>query len=94
MLKMMALQWESALFTNVLRWEVSIDAIRINAHHIAKFNGHMSCYPTIKGIKFVCCDINSKKYDKHKESITELWDILCDVASETKLAGYKVICTT
>ena len=31
---------------------------------IAELNGHMSCYPTFKAAKFVCCDINSKKYDK------------------------------
>ena len=45
-----------------------------------------SCYPTIKAIKFVCCDINSKKYTKHKDKITELRDTLYDVASEMKLS--------
>ena len=44
------------------------------------------CYPTIKEIKFVCCDIKSKKYQKHKENITDLRDTLYDVASEMKLS--------
>ena len=42
-----------------------------------------SYYPTIKEIKFVCCDISSKKY---KEYITELRDTLYDVASDMKLS--------
>ena len=45
-----------------------------------------SYYPTIKAIQFVCCDINSKKYEKHKEKITELRYTLYDVASEMKLS--------
>ena len=45
-----------------------------------------SWYPTIKAIKYVCCDTNSKKYLKHKEKITDLRDTLYDVASEMKLS--------
>ena len=45
-----------------------------------------SCYPTIKAIKFVCCDMQSKKYQKHRDKIMELRDTLYDVASEMKLS--------
>ena len=58
----------------------------IYTNKIAELYDNRSYYPTIKGIKFVCCDINSPKYHKHKEYITELRDTLYDVASDMKLS--------
>ena len=58
----------------------------IYTNKIIELYDNKSYYPTIKGIKFVCCDINSKKYQKHKEYTTELRDTLYDVASDMKLS--------
>ena len=58
----------------------------IYTNKIIELYDNKSHYPTIKAIKFVCCDINSRKYEKHKEKITELRDTLYDVASEMKLS--------
>ena len=63
-----------------------IEKKKLYTDKIVEMYGCKSCYPTIKAIKFVCCDIDSKKYDKHKESIMELRDTLYDVASEMKLS--------
>ena len=63
-----------------------IEKKKIYTDRIVELYGHKSCYPTIKAIKFVCCDITSKKYEKHKESVPELRDTLYDVASEMKLS--------
>ena len=59
---------------------------KIYTDKIIELYDERSCYPTIKGIKFVCCDTKSKKYQKHKENITDLRDTLYDVASEMKLS--------
>ena len=48
-----------------------------------------SCYPPIKGIKFVCCNENHKKYKKYEQNIVQLRDCLYDVASEMKLSLSK-----
>ena len=45
-----------------------------------------SCYPPIKAIKFVCCDVTHKKYKKYEQNIAELRDCLYDIASEMKLS--------
>ena len=45
-----------------------------------------SCYPPIKEIMFVCCDVTHKKYKKYEQNIMELRDYLYDIASEMKLS--------
>ena len=51
-------------------------------------------YPPIKAIKFVCCDVNQKKYKQYEHNIVDLRDRLYDVASEIKLSISKQICTS
>ena len=59
---------------------------KIYTDKIIELYNKRSWYPTIKAIKFVCCDTKSKKYQKHKENITDLRDTLYDAASEMKLS--------
>ena len=50
------------------------------------------CYPPIKAIKFVCCNVNHKKYKRYEQNIVELRDCLYDIASEMKLSISKWTC--
>ena len=59
---------------------------KIYTNKIKELYYNKSYYPTIEAIKFVCCDVNGKKYEKHKGYITELRDTLYDVASDMKLS--------
>ena len=63
-----------------------VEKKKIYTNKIIELYDNNSYYPTIKGIKFVCCDINIKRYKDHEGNITELRDTLYDVASDMKLS--------
>ena len=47
------------------------------------------CYPPIRAIKFVCCNVTHKKYKQYEQNIVDLRDCLYDIASEIKLSISK-----
>ena len=53
---------------------------------INELYANQSCYPPIKAVTFVCCDVTHKKYKKYEQNIVELRDSLYDIASEIKLS--------